>query len=187
MDNVSFQSGIKPISRYHFNRMTVPIGESRLVDYPWTTEQSLLKEFAYTTGVADCTVCGITDGNLVLLNHINPSKIENYNFDKIRDFLLEKIDLMDKRYLQGFLLGSQGTDITLSGILFNNFKQFLGDLKIPTSLFRKGNWMTDVAYSAEKDMWYISNERVPWKVDNSKELLNIMFEEVKISPLDTII
>jgi hypothetical protein len=92
MSNISFQSRIKPVSKSEFRQLTSAYGKKSFVDYPWTVKESVLGKQAFTKGVFDCTVCGITDGLKVLMLHICPTREENSNFSKIIDFIKKKIE-----------------------------------------------------------------------------------------------
>ena len=63
------------------------IGAKNYVDYPWTIKESVFSNNAYTKNIADCTVCGITDGLKVLLIHLCPTNKENFNFNKVIDLI----------------------------------------------------------------------------------------------------
>lgn len=188
MDGISFQSRIRPANLGDFYAQTHAIGERGFVDYPWTINQSVLRKGAFTCGVRDCTVCGITDGDKVLLMHICPTMRENKNFKKIEEFVNSKIAFMDHDYLQGFLLGSQGKAPGYSRVLFDKFSELLEKLKIPTSKLRAGDEEVNIAYLSEKDEWIIATKDIPalMKNMNSEETILDMFEEVTISKFDEI-
>ena len=73
MNNLSFKSRIRPVSLEEFYPITNSIGRKGNVGYPWTLKESVLNDRAFTKGVIDCTVCGITDGDKVLMLHICPT------------------------------------------------------------------------------------------------------------------
>ena len=87
MDNIAFKSTIKPVNVREFCTIANRIGEKGFVNYPWTINQSVIGKDAFTTGVIDCTVCGITDGEKVLLTHICPTVKGNMDFKKIENFI----------------------------------------------------------------------------------------------------
>ena len=83
MNNISFKSTIKPITKEQFNKIVLNYGLKNSVDYPWTVKETIISKNAYTEGVYDCTVCGIKDGINIILMHICPTRKENYFFSKI--------------------------------------------------------------------------------------------------------
>ena len=186
MDGITFQSRIRIVTPKEFKGVVARYPKSKFVDYPWTIKESVLRNDAYTKGVIDCTVCGVTDGQAVFLNHICPTMEDNIYYGKICEFLKSKISTMDKRYLQGFLLGSVGDEKRLSRQLFEVFRGFLNELNIPTSVFRHGLTPIDVAYSSKTDEWVVASEMVKqlrpkFSPETGAELI---FDEVKVSPLD---
>lgn len=189
MNNISFQSRIRPVNLSEYYSLTSSYGKKCFVSDPWTIKESVLKPNVYTGNVIDCTVCGITDGDKALLMHICPTLEENKNFEKIENFLKEKLKFLNNEYLQGFLLGSQGTALFDSRNLFDNFDKLLNKLNIPTSKFRAGFGETFVAYSSIKDEWLIANRDVAElkKVHSDRNILNEMFDYVEISELDEVV
>ena len=189
MDNISFKSRIKPVSPAEFQRVISGFGKNKYVSYPWTVKESVLNNSAYTKGVIDCTVLGITDGSNVFLMHLCPSFMENLNFGRIKEFINSKLNLMNKEYLQGFIAGSQW-DVTEKSIkIFEYLEDLMKKLNIPTSKLRSGYSEFDVAYSSNTDEWLIGCKDVPAlrKDLGSKNAVKEMFEEVSISELDEII
>lgn len=193
MNNVSFQSRIRPISKREFSKITSSYGQAVYVNYPWTIKESVLSNKAYTKGVFDCTVCGITDGIRVLMLHICPTKKENENFDAIASFIKSKIDLTNSN-LQGFLLGSKKLPFLKdkSQKIFDNFENFFEKYKIPYSKIKGGLHDNDVAYSSITDEWLISHEML--EDENIKDshktpekFLEHFYNDVKISELDELV
>ncbi len=188
--NISFKSNIRLVTPEEFRQIANKIGEKNFVKYPWTVKQSVLANSAYTKDIFDCTVCGLTDGQTVLLNHICPTVMENNNFDKIAGFIKSKIDLTNSN-LQGFLLGSKKNfkESPFSTQLFENFANFLQKHNIQFSQFKGSIYPSDVAYSSLKDEWVISNYNITAPLPNSetKKILNNIFDDIKISELDEIV
>lgn len=189
MDNIAFKSSIKPVNISEFYAIANKIGDKCYVKYPWTINQSVMNKDAFTTGVIDCTVCGITDGANVLLTHICPTVKGNMDFKKIENFIKSKLTLMNNKYLQGFLLGSQGTLLMDSRKLFEQFSELLNKLKIPTTKLRAGYSEIHTAYSSANDEWIVACKDVDAYREtlNSERIINEMFEYVEISPLDEIV
>lgn len=192
MDNISFKSNIRLATPEEFKRITGCIGKKYSVNYPWTIKQSLLSESAYTTDILDCTVCGITDGQKVLLNHICPTISDNNNFQRIADFIKNKINIKNE-YLQGFILGSKQNSKSSpnSTALFDNFVNLMNELKIPFSKFKGGDYVNNVAYSSTRDEWLISNQLINEDAkknykNNPIEMFKKIFDEISISKLDDI-
>lgn len=189
MDGISFQSTIRPVSKAQFNKIVMPYGAHRYVDYPWTIRESVLSDKAYTKHVFDCTVCGITDGMKVLMMHICPTRKENKNFQKITDFIKSNFNLRNPD-LQAFLLGSKpNMRDKRSEQIFNNFEAFLEENKIPYSKLKGGPHVNDVAYSSETDEWIIGhdlagNESLKKSLKNPRNFFKKYFSEVQISELD---
>ncbi len=189
MDNLSFKSNIRLVSPTEFGRVAGAINKKKFVDYPWTIKQSVLAAKAYTTGVYDCTICGITDGQQVLLNHICPTNPQNSNFQRIADFIKNKINL-DNPDLQAFILGSKSylSASPNSTALFDKLANLIQELKIPCSLFKGGPFRNDVAYSSRKDEWIISNTEINENYKKNfrtpKEMFDTIFDQIEVSELD---
>ena len=179
-NNICFTSRIRYVSPEEFRKFASTVGKNKSVNYPWTVNESVLADAAYTTGVLDCTVCGFTDGQKVLLSHICPTNLRNKDFNSIVDYIKNKIDVTNKN-LQGFILGSRNENQD-SIMVFNKFLDFMNRYKIPFSQFKGGNDEYSVAYLSSKDEWLITNSRFPAKKD-----LNSLFESIKISELDEIV
>ena len=188
MDGISFQSRIRLVTPHDINVGSSRFTRSKVVDYPWTIKQSVVKNEAITRDVIDCSVLGITDGKAVFLNHICPTMEENLDFRKINNFIKSKLKGMDIPNLQGFLLGSVGDMDYQSRLLFENFRKLMNELKIPTSVFRHGLSKIDVSYSSKTDEWQISNAMVSQLRPKFSPLTGAeyIFEEVIISPKDEI-
>lgn len=193
MDNISFKSNIRMIPHQEFSKIAGRIGGKKSVNYPWTIKQSVLADSAYTTDIFDCTVCGITDGQKVLLNHLCPSISDNFNFSKITDFIKNNIDTTNQ-YLQGFILGSKSKSLTSSSqseLLFDRVINFMKEMKIPYSAFKGGTFTNNVAYSSLNDEWVISNNSINETLTkefskNPAEIFKIIFDDISVSELDEI-
>lgn len=190
--NPHFKSTIKLLNPKNYKYAVAKIDKKQFVASPWTINESVFGRNANTGCVLDCTVCGLTDGQNVLMLHICPTKKENEDFTKIINFIKSKIDLKNKK-LQGFLLGSKPKifyDDIRSSELFENFKNFMKENKIPFSYFQGGNHVNphDVAYCSGTDEWLISNDFIE---DISKQTTPTkfiqqtkMFDKFEISALD---
>ncbi len=193
MDNkISFTSRIKLVPLNEFYDTATNIGRKKFVNEPWTIKESVLADSAYTSDILDCTVCGLTDGEKVLLTHICPTNPSNRNFTKIEDFILKKVNIANK-YLQGFILGSKPDNINSpnSTKLFDKFVEFMKKYDIPFSQFKGGVFENNVAYSSKTDEWIIGNSAITDGLKKSYEnnplsLFNKIFDEVKVSDLDEI-
>ena len=80
MNDISFTSRIRHCTKNEFNMVANRIGVKNYVGYPWTIKESVCSDSAYTRSIADCIVCGITDGLKVLLIHLCPTNAENFDF-----------------------------------------------------------------------------------------------------------
>ena len=192
MNNISFQSRIRPVNSQDFNKLTRSCGLKNLVDYPWTVKESVLAKEAYTKNVFDCTVCGITDGLKVLLMHICPTREENQNFKQITDFIKSKIDIKNPD-LQGFLFGSKNLPFVVkkSSKLFENFESFFEENNIPYSKISGGLHYNDVAYSSATDEWLIKHEllenpEIKKHYGKPEKFLREFYNEVEIAPCDDV-
>ncbi len=194
MDNkISFTSRIRLVPMNEFYNTAFKIGEKKFVKDPWTIKESVLADSAYTTDILDCTICGLTDGEKVLLTHICPTNPANDSFAKIEKFMLSKINVANK-YLQGFLLGSKPNNINSpnSTKLFDKFVEFMKKYDIPFSQFKGGPFENHVAYSSRTDEWVISNCGITEGINriykqNPLPLFDKIFDEVKVSDLDEIV
>ncbi len=191
MDKISFTSRIRLVSLDEFGKNICAMGRKRFVDEPWTIRESVLSDSAYTSDILDCTVCALTDGQSVLLNHICPTNPKNKNFGKITEYISKKINLTNPD-LQGFLLGSKPNNINSpnSTKLFDKFEKFLNEYNIPYSKFKGGLFENHCAYSSNKDEWLIGNclvrEGIKDIYPEPMPVLQRIFDEVKISPADEI-
>lgn len=185
-NNISFTSKIRMVGIDEFRKSIQGMGDRNFVKHPWTIKQSVLSDKVYTTDVMDCSVFGLTDGQQALLMHICPTRPENQNFNKIRKFIEEKINLVNPD-LQGFLLGSK-RQYADSVKLFKNFTDILRQYKIPFSMFKGGGLENHVAYSSTKDEWLIGNCLITQQIkQNFKFPIDVairLFDDVKISDLD---
>lgn len=131
------------------------------VTYPWTINESKIAKGAYTFRVCDCGVVGITNGKEVLLMHICPTMKENFDFKKIENFILEKINFLRNSFTQGFVLGgiADVPESPKSIEYINNYCNIFERENIPFSKFKGGNSERHVAYFTENDTWLICNGR----------------------------
>lgn len=186
MNNITFTSNIRPVSKFEFNNIVSSYGSKNHVGYPWTIKESVCSNKAYTRDIADCTVCGITDGMKVLLMHLCPTEKINFDFKKVINLVKEKFNLQSPD-LQGIIIGGKppythGAD---SYKLFNLFEDFLSSYQIPFSKFKGGMATRDVAYSSVNDEWIIANDS--FSLNNNQPIQKAMedcYEEVKIADCD---
>ena len=183
MDNITFKSDIRFVPLSKFNKYVNSFGSSNCVNYPWTVEQSVLSQNAYTKFILDCTAVGITDGSKVLLMHLCPTRQENKIFRNIENYIESKINMMDKHSIQGFLLGSR--NVAESRKLFDNILNLLKKLNISVSYFKNSLYENNISYSSITDEWLISNSFI--KQNNDVENYINSFAEVKISTSDKIV
>lgn len=189
MNNISFGSRIRHCTKNEFNMVANKIGAKNYVDYPWTIKESVFSNNAYTKNIADCTVCGITDGLKVLLIHLCPTNKENFNFNKVIDLVKSKFDLTNPD-LQALLIGGkpEWTHGAESYKLFNMFEKFLKDSKIAFSKLKGGLDTKDIAYLQEKDEWLITNDNVKRPQMGAyyppEKTVKQAYEEVKIADCD---
>ena len=189
MNNITFGSRIRHCTPNEFSMTVNRFGIKNYVDYPWTLKESVCAKDAYTKYVADCTVCGITDGLKVLLIHLNPANKENFNFSKIVELIKSKFDLCNPD-LQALLIGGKPeyTHGKESYKLFNLFENFLIDNKMLYSKLKGGMGTKDIAYSSEKDEWMIVNDMVKrppmGEYKSPQETIEKTYDEVRIADCD---
>ena len=103
----------------------------------------------------------------------------------------EKLEFMNKEYLQGFLLGSkQGKYVSkFSTELFDKFSDFMKKMNIPYSKFKGGRCENHVMYSAKKDEWIIGNDifQPCFKCFAAEDVAKRAFDVVEVSPEDKVI
>jgi len=164
------------------------------VNAPWTVKETVCAPWAYTTGVFDCSVLGVTDGNRVLLMHICPTNSANSNWGKIEKFIVTNIKKrLNPECLQGLMLGSKFNNKYSpdSPKLFDFLAGVLNKLNIPYSKFKGGDYENNVLYDSLKDEWFIGNELLDIaskdEFKTPKNLANKIFDEVKISGNDELI
>lgn len=186
-NNITFTSGIRAIPCKQFSTEFSRISSKNSVDYPWTLAESVKSNSAYTRGVADCTVCGITDGKDVLLMHVCPTMKTNHNVSGLRQFIARNIDLKNEN-LQGILIGSKQNK--LSQNIYNMFLDFLNNFHIPFSELKIANDKVNVGYMSSTDEWLVSSlkmDKLLNKGENSKDIFTNTFEKVTISVVDEIV
>jgi len=190
MNNISFKSSIKPVTRSEFYKITNTIGRKNFVDYPWTVKETIQARSAYTNNVFDCTVLGLTDGEKVTLLHLCPTKGENKDFNKIINFIEEKVDLKNS-FLQALLLGSQEKSLSKSSAtLYNKLLALITKYNIPTTQLACAKEYTDVAYQSNTDEWIVTSYKISRGVEDKnppEEILRDVFKKVIISDTDEII
>ena len=188
--SISFQSKIKLVRNNDFEQATRKIDKSYFIDYPWGLKNSVIGKEAYTTDVFDCTVCGIKDGQKVLMLHISPYSNDGQDFSKIENFITQHIDLK-KPNISGFLIGSKmGFDVfERSEKLFDKFKNFMITNKIPYSELRGGIGGKNVGYNINNDELFIGTDLFERDmVDTNSTPIEVFarqaFQEVKLSDED---
>lgn len=187
MDKISFTSAIRPIPAKEFAKITGAMGGKNSVNFPWTIKEAVKAPNAYTTGILDCTVCGITDGKNVYQMHLCPDVDKNHHFSEIFRYIRQNIDLKNEN-LQGFLCGSRPHK--KSQDIYNKFVEFFKNYNIPFTELKNAKNSFNVAYSSSKDEWMISDYHFDKFINanaSSEDVLNKMFEKVRISDLDEIV
>lgn len=187
IDNISFKSRIRAVRNGEFARASSMVKDKHFVNYPWRAIDSVKADKAMTLGVLDCTVLGITDGFEVLLMHLCPTNPENYNFNKIKKYIKEHIEI-ENPDLQAVLFGSQDYS-NRSQHLFYNLNKFIKSLNIPCSVFRNCDGEFNVGYSSTTDEWIVSGQQMDIafnKQMTSEEALKTNFKEIQLSAFDEI-
>ena len=187
-NNLQFKSKIRPINYLKYREIIDKMGKNVEVKPPWTLAESIKNKNAFSTNIIDCTVCGLTNGQDVLMLHICPTVEKNKNFSKIKDFILKNFDVTSYD-TRGFLVGSQKNNMysQFSDTLFQNFVNFMEKFEIPFSQFRGTKKVpVHVAYSSTRDEWLLSNLIVnPYRYD--LESLKMSFDDIKIDKGDELI
>lgn len=187
-NNLQFKSKIRPINYLEYREIIDKMGKKVEVKPPWTLAESIKNKNAFSTNIIDCTLCGLTNGQDVLMLHICPSVEKNKNFSKIEDFILKKFNVASYN-TRGFLVGSQKNNMysQFSDTLFQNFVNFMEKFKIPFSQFRGTKKVpAHVAYSSTRNEWLLSNSIVnPYRFD--LESLKMSFDDIKIDKGDELI
>ena len=187
-NNLQFKSKIRPINYLKYREIIDKMGKNVEVKPPWTLAESIKNKNAFSTNIIDCTVCGLTNGQDVLMLHICPTVEKHKNFSKIKDFILKNFDVTSYD-TRGFLVGSQKNNMysQFSDTLFQNFVNFMEKFEIPFSQFRGTKKVpVHVAYSSTRDEWLLSNPIVnPYRYD--LESLKMSFDDIKIDKGDELI
>ena len=187
-NNLQFKSKIRPINYLKYREIIDKMGKNVEVKPPWTLAESIKNKNAFSTNIIDCTVCGLTNGQDVLMLHICPTVEKNKNFSKIKDFILKNFDVTSYD-TRGFLVGSQKNNMysQFSDTLFQNFVNFMEKFEIPFSQFRGTKKVpVHVAYSSTRDEWLLSNPIInPYRYD--LESLKMSFDDIKIDKGDELI
>lgn len=190
MDNITFQSKIRYVSRPEFNKIVSGYGKQNYIKYPWTIKESIFSDKLYTKGVEDCTFIGINDGLNVFGLHLCPTMEANFDFEKIKNFIKSKIDLNTSN-LQGFILGGRRhSENNGSYRLYEQLEGLLKKYNIIYSKFKGGRLPNDIAYNCKNDEWLISsdfarNEHIRENYD-IRYVIDQEFEDIKLSPEDEI-
>ena len=187
MNEISFTSGIKPITLQDFKTVVSTIDSTKSVTFPWRISSSRSGKDVVTMGICDCSSCLITDGKKSLLMHLLPQYEGNHNHKKILQYISTNFDLNDKN-LQAVLVGSQPEKQSMD--IFKIFKNLLNTFKIPTTVLKYGKAPTSLAYKTSTDEVYISNiniEKALYEGKSKTEALNQGFEQIKLSEYDEII
>lgn len=190
MDNISFTSLIRPVGKKEFSQLTSAIDRKNFVSYPWTVKESVKAAKAYTTGVCDCTVLGITDGKDVLMMHLCPTQSANKNTFELKRFIEQKMNIKNPD-LQAILIGSKETKP--SEQLYDTLKDIMINYKIPLSELKiiSNGCQIDTAYSSQKDEWIVTCSKIDKflrsGIKDSFEILKNTFKHVNISDCDEIV
>lgn len=187
MTEISFTSGIKPVSLIEFSNSIGKIGTQNSVNYPWTIKESIKAPAAYTTNICDCTMLGISDGTNVLMMHICPTIEQNHNLFSIKQFIAQKLDLK-KDNLEGILVGSKLNK--KSQEIYEKLSEVLRNFNIPYSELKIGKDPIKTAYSSQTDEWLISSSYIDKLLKKGTEPLSIlksMFKKVNISETDEVL
>lgn len=198
VNSVSFGTKIvfKDIGSFYDARR----GCKNTVAHPWSINEITRAPEVFTMAAGVCTAGGVlakskTGNNFdIVMFHIAPSEKNILSFQQIADKILEKLD--GDSPMQGFLLGSRkmGTNFLNtefdSANLFNKFRKFFTEqLQIPVTLFRGNNEESCVSfaydgYKDQADVLAFSSKKV--HQGPVAEFLSDVFEETKISNLDTV-
>ena len=154
INDISFKSKFRPILGNEFEKIASGVAKENFVNSPWTVNESVKVVTAVTTGVYDCSVLGITDGLKVFLMHICPTRPQNEDFEKIKEFIVDNTE-KDNPNLKAALFGSQ-TSGRRSTKLFENLKNLMNEMNIPCSTFKNCWEYFNVMYNSKKDEWCIS-------------------------------
>lgn len=185
--NISFKSYIRVVPCKDFSKETAKMVKNRFVAYPWTIKESVKADSAFTRDIADCTVCGITDGKDVVLMHLSPDVEANHSLNGLQRFIAQNVNLKNPN-LQGILIGSKLNKI--SSDIYDKLAKLLETYNIPFSELRAGNGKVNTAYFSNKDEWMVSSltmDKFINKGYDNKTVLNNMFHKVSISDLDEIV
>ena len=128
---------IRPVSIPEYLSERRKIGPHKIVDYPWTTRQSITSDSAATDSVEQCTAVGIIGERGISLNHFNPVDLSNRNFAKIKNKLFEQIEKQGKD-AKAFMIGSVESD-RLSDLQFRRIDHVLSTCQVPHSKFKTGD------------------------------------------------
>ena len=190
MNNISFQSRIKPLTQAEFDKALRAFSPEGSSVYPWTTRQTVYTNRVYTRGICSCTACLIKDDDKALLLHLNPDMEENNNFEKIFDFIKQKINVQ-KSNLEAFLTGSNNNSGSYE--LYQKFKEFLNKYKIPVTELQHAQDSVAIAYRTDKDEILVSvGSRLDYVEQyknagfTDREVLNKCFRKVSVSECDEI-
>ena len=187
ISNISFKSSIRPVTLSDFRKETSKIPDKNFVGYPWSVNDSIKAQSSYTKDVADCTVCGITDGANVFLMHLSPENEINHSLFILRQIIARNVDLNDKN-LQAILIGSKPT--TKSSDIYNKLCELINSFNIPFSELKFSKSRVNVAYFSNKDEWIVASNDIDklLKFNNRKEdVLKNSFNKVEISEFDEIV
>lgn len=187
MSEISFTSAIRPVSLRDFSSAVTKIGSKHSVNYPWTINESIKAQAAYTTNICDCTMLGISDGENVLMMHICPTVEQNHNLFSLKQFIARHINLKNTN-LEGMLIGSKMNK--KSQEIYEKLSNLLQNFKIPYSELKIGKDPIKTAYSSQTDEWIVSSPYIDKLLKKGTEplsVLNSTFEKVKIADTDEVV
>lgn len=186
MEKISFKSRIKPLTLAQYAKISGQITSKYSVNYPWTLKESIKAKDVYTTNIADCTACLITDGNEAVLMHLSPDREINHAFSLVLNFLRAKLDLKNEN-LQSVLFGSKNTQ--KSQDIYNKFKALMQQLNIPCSELKNSKNKISVAYKTSNDTVFVTSETIDnmlKKGKNNEDVIKSGFEKVSLADCDEI-
>ena len=190
MNSINFGSRLKPVTKPEYNKALQAFTEDCASVYPWTTRQAVYKNRVYTGGIRDCTACIIKDYDKALLLHLCPDMEENKNFEKISNFIKQKVDVY-KNNLEAFLTGSNPESESV--MLYNKLRDFLKKYNIPTTELQQALDSVSILYRSDKDELILSVGNVSDVVKSFKdkgqsdiEILNHCFNKVSIANCDEV-
>ena len=197
---LSFTSKIKFVDYLKFWELTEQ-NNVKKVDSPYTANEIISDNAAYTDQIICCTAGGISNGKRVTMFHLIPDNSNTYGFERVEEILEEHTGVTKKTgsKLNGLIIGGKGEEIRKTvdrhnhyancKILFDKVKEFFENYNISPSIFwghKNNSQPSHIYYAGDQDTWFINagNSRYDNREIKDAKTLKETYDTIKISDKD---